>query len=47
MEDVRSLMLVLAKGYKENEELRSGVDSVYGSGSATFIGEAIETFYLK
>jgi DNA-binding transcriptional MerR regulator len=44
MEDVRSLMLDIAKGYRENEELRSGVDSVYGSGSATFIGEAIMLF---
>lgn len=47
MKDVQKLMLDLAKGYRENAELQEGVDSVYGSGSAAYIGEAIETFYTK
>ncbi len=35
----------IAKGYQENEELMAGMDSVYGSGSAKYTGEAIESFY--
>ena len=31
----------IAKGYQENEELIVALDSVYGSGSAKYIGEAI------
>ena len=35
----------IAKEYQENEELMEGLDSVYGNGSAKYIGEAIESFY--
>lgn len=45
MEDVRKLMLELAKGYRSNKELREGFDSVYGAGTASYMGDAIEAFY--
>lgn len=47
MKDVQGLMLEIAKGYRENAQLQSGVDSVYGDGSAAYIGEAIEAFYKQ
>ena len=47
MKDVQNLMLDLAKAYRENQEIRSGIDSVYGSGCAAYIGEAIEAFYTR
>ena len=47
VEDARPLLMDIAKGYQENEELMSGVDSVYGDGSAKYIGEAIEAFYNR
>ena len=34
-------------GHQENEELIAALDSVYGSGSAKYIGEAIESFYTS
>ena len=39
------ILMDIAKEYQENEELIAGLDSVYGSGSARYIGEAIESFY--
>lgn len=45
MEDVRKLMLELAKGYRSNKDLREGFDSVYGAGTASYMGDAIEAFY--
>lgn len=47
VEDARPLLMDIAKGYQENEELAKGVDSVYGDGSAKYIGEAIEAFYTS
>lgn len=35
----------IAKKYQENEKLIAALDSVYGSGSAKYLGEAIESFY--
>ena len=45
VKDARPLLMDIAKGYQENEELMAGMDSVYGSGSAKYTGEAIESFY--
>lgn len=45
MEDPRPLLLDLAKGYLENEDLQKGVDTVYGEGAAEYIGKAILAFY--
>ena len=47
VEDARTLLMDIAKGYHENEELAKGVDSVYGTGAAKYIGEAIEAFYTS
>jgi hypothetical protein len=47
VQDAQPLLMDIAKGYQENEELMKGVDSVYGSGSAKYIGEAIESFYTS
>ena len=47
VEDARTLLMDIAKGYQENEELAKGVDSVYGTGAAKYIGEAIEAFYTS
>ena len=47
VKDARPLLMDIAKGYQENEELAQGVDSVYGSGAAKYIGEAIEAFYTS
>ena len=45
--DARPLLLDIAKGYQENEELMKGVDSVLGEGASKYIGEAIEAFYSR
>ena len=45
VKDAQSLLMDIAKGYQENEELMTALDAVYGSGSAKYIGEAIESFY--
>lgn len=45
IEDPKPLLLDLAKGYLENEDLQKGVDSVYGEGGAEYIGRAILAFY--
>ncbi len=45
VKDAQSLLMDIAKCYQENEELMTALDSVYGSGSAKYIGEAIESFY--
>ena len=47
VEDARPLLMDIANGYRENEELAKGVDSVYGEGSAKYIGEAIEASYTS
>ena len=47
VKDVEPLLMDIAKGYQENEELIAALDSVYGSGSAKYIGEAIESFYTS
>ncbi|MCM1154747.1 MAG: MerR family transcriptional regulator [Roseburia sp.] len=47
MKDIQPLMLELAEGYLENKELQAGVDSVYGEGSAVYIGGAIKAFYKR
>ena len=47
VKDAEPLLRGIAKGYQENEELAQGVDSVYGSGAAKYIGEAIEAFYTS
>lgn len=45
VKDAQSLLMDIAKCYQENEELMTALDSVYGRGSAKYIGEAIESFY--
>ena len=45
VKDAQSLLMDIAKCYQGNEELMTALDSVYGSGSAKYIGEAIESFY--
>lgn len=47
VEDAQPLLMDIARGYQENEEVIDGVDSVYGGGSAKYIGEAIEAFYMS
>ena len=47
VQDAKALLLDIARGYQENEELIRGVDSVYGDGSAQYIGAAIEAFYSR
>ncbi len=47
VQDARQLLMDIAKGYQENGELIASLDSVYGSGSAKYIGEAIESFYTS
>ncbi len=45
VKDAESILLDIAKEYQENEKLIAALDSVYGSGSAKYLGEAIESFY--
>lgn len=47
MDDVKKLMLDMAKAYKSNQEMQKGIDSVYGAGAALYMGEAIEAFYNR
>ncbi|MBQ9685934.1 MAG: MerR family transcriptional regulator [Oscillospiraceae bacterium] len=45
IEDPKLMMLDIARGYRENREMREGFDSVYGEGAAEYVGEAIMAFY--
>ena len=47
VKDAEPLLMDIAKEYQENEKLIAALDSVYGSGSAKYIGEAIESFYTS
>lgn len=47
IKDPKALLLDIAKGHQESEELAKGIDSVYGEGAAKYIGEAIEAFYNR
>ena len=47
MGDVSELMLELAKEYRSNKDLQSVTDSMYGSGSTVYMGEALEAFYNR
>lgn len=47
MDDVTKLMLEIAKVYRSDSEAKAGVDSVYGTGFASYMGEAIEAFYNR
>ena len=47
IKDPKALLIDIAKGYQESEELAKGIDSVYGEGAAKYIGEAIEAFYNR
>ena len=47
VDDARPLLTDMAKGYQEDEKLAAAIDSVYGSGSARYMGEAIAAFYER
>lgn len=47
MSDVKEMMLQIAKEYISNEEIQSGIDSIYGEGATAFMGGAIEAFYNR
>ena len=47
VKDAKPLLMDIARGYRENEELAKGIDSVYGSGAAKYMGDAIEAFYTR
>ena len=47
MNDVTKLMLEIANRYKSNSEAQAGIDAVYGTGFAAYMGEAIEAFYIR
>ena len=47
MDDVTKLMLEIAKVYRSDSEAKVGVDSVYGTGFTSYMGEAIEAFYNR
>lgn len=47
MDDVTKLMLEIARAYKSNADAQEGVDSIYGTGFASYMGEAIEAFYSR
>ena len=47
VKDAEPLLRGIAKGYQEDEELIAALDSIYGSGSAKYIGDAIESFYTS
>ena len=47
VKDAKPLLMDIAREYRENEDLAKGMDSVYGSGSAKYMGDAIEAFYTR
>ena len=47
VKDAKPLLMDIAREYRENEELAKGMDSVYGSGAAKYMGDAIEAFYTR
>jgi len=47
VEDAKPLLMDIAREYRENDELAQGVDYVYGSGAAKYIGGAIEAFHTS
>lgn len=42
-----TMVLEIAKAYRENKELQEAQDSVYGAGATEYIGRAMEAFYEK
>ena len=47
VKDAKPLLMDIAREYRENKELAKGIDSVYGSGAAKYMGDAIEAFYTR
>ena len=47
VKDAKPLLMDIAREYRENEDLAKGMDSVYGSGSAKYMGDAIMAFYTR
>jgi hypothetical protein len=47
VKDAKPLLMDIARGYRENEDLAKGMDSIYGSGSAKYMGDAIEALYTR
>ena len=45
MEDVKAIMLEIAKLYKTDKKVQAMLDQIYGEGSTRYIGEALEAFY--
>ncbi len=45
--DATSMVLEIAKAYRENKELQDAQDSIYGEGATEYIGRAMEAFYEK
>ncbi len=47
VDDARPLLMDIAKGYQEDDKLAEAIDSVYGNGSAEYMGKAIQAFYTR
>lgn len=45
MKDVKALLLDIAKGFMEDEDLIKANDGLYGEGSSVFLGKAIMSFF--
>ena len=43
--DASTMVLEIAKAYQENEEIKAAQDSIYGKGTAEYMGKAMEAFY--
>ena len=47
VKEPKALLIDMAREYQADGELAKGIDSVYGAGSAKYIGKAIEAFYIS
>ncbi|KNY27953.1 MerR family transcriptional regulator [Pseudobacteroides cellulosolvens] len=47
MKDVKVLLLDIAKGFIEDEDLIKAYDGLYGEGSSVFLGKAIMSFFKE
>ena len=47
MDNVKRVLLAIAAGYRRRKDVQEAVDSVYGAGTAVYMGEAIAAYYNK
>ena len=47
MSNASTMVLEIAKTYRENKEMQAAQDSIYGAGATEYMGKAMEAFYKR